>query len=47
MSDPTCRKSLFGQLVDDESFEYFIKNGPAAWRDRAEKIIQQTSLPQE
>ncbi len=47
VSDPTCRKSLLGQLVNDESFECFIKNGPAAWRDRAEKIIQQTSPPQE
>jgi precorrin-2 dehydrogenase/sirohydrochlorin ferrochelatase len=39
--NPTDRKALFGRLVEDESFEYFTQNGPAAWRDRAEKIIQQ------
>jgi len=35
----TDRKTLLGRLVDDESFDYFVKNGPAAWRDRAVKII--------
>jgi precorrin-2 dehydrogenase/sirohydrochlorin ferrochelatase len=30
------RKSLLGELVDDESFEYFRANGSAAWRQRAE-----------
>jgi len=39
--DPTDRKTLLGELVDDESFEYFVKNGSAAWHDRAEKIISQ------
>jgi precorrin-2 dehydrogenase/sirohydrochlorin ferrochelatase len=39
--NPTDRKTLLGELVDDESFEYFVKNGSAAWRDRAEKIIKQ------
>ena len=39
--DPADRKSLLGQLVDDKSFEYFIQNGPAAWRSRAEKIIKE------
>jgi hypothetical protein len=34
------RKSLLGELVDDESFEYFRTNGPAAWRERAEAIIR-------
>jgi precorrin-2 dehydrogenase/sirohydrochlorin ferrochelatase len=34
------RKSLLGELVDDESFEYFRTNGPVAWRERAESIIQ-------
>jgi precorrin-2 dehydrogenase/sirohydrochlorin ferrochelatase len=34
------RKSLLGELVDDESFEYFRTNGPIAWRKRAEAIIQ-------
>jgi len=41
--DPADRTTLLGELVDDESFEYFAKNGPAAWRERAEKIIQNTS----
>jgi len=37
--DATDRKALFGELVDDKSFEHFVENGPAAWRDRAEKIV--------
>lgn len=41
MPNPADRKALLGQLVEDESFEYFVQNGSAAWRDRAEKIIQQ------
>jgi precorrin-2 dehydrogenase/sirohydrochlorin ferrochelatase len=39
--DPADRKVLLGQLVDDKSFEYFVDNGAAAWRDRAEKIIKE------
>ena len=39
--DPASRRALLGQLVDDESFEYFIQNGPAEWRDRAEKITKE------
>jgi precorrin-2 dehydrogenase/sirohydrochlorin ferrochelatase len=34
------RKVLLGELVDDESFDYFVENGSSAWRDRAEKIIK-------
>jgi siroheme synthase-like protein len=34
------RKSLLGEIVDDASFEYFKTSGPAAWRKRAEAIIQ-------
>ena len=37
---PADRKSLLGELVDDESFEYFRTNGPDAWRKRAEAIIE-------
>jgi precorrin-2 dehydrogenase/sirohydrochlorin ferrochelatase len=33
------RKSLMGKLVDDESFEYFRANGPAAWRVRARTLV--------
>lgn len=40
IADPTDRKSLLGQLVDDESFDYFNENGSAAWYDRADKIIK-------
>jgi precorrin-2 dehydrogenase/sirohydrochlorin ferrochelatase len=43
VSDPTDRKALLGELVDDVSFEYFAQNGSTAWRDRAEKIIQGAS----
>ncbi len=41
LADPANRKALLGQLVSDESFEYFTQNGPAAWRDRTEKIIKE------
>lgn len=34
------RKSLLGQLVKDESFEYFRQNGAEAWQKYAEKVIE-------
>jgi len=34
------RKALLGRMVDDESFEYFIENGPSVWRNRADEIIR-------
>jgi precorrin-2 dehydrogenase/sirohydrochlorin ferrochelatase len=37
----TARRALLGRLVDDESFEYFIQNGPAQWRKRTEEIIKE------
>jgi len=37
--DASRRKVLLGQLVDDESFEYFVQNGPAEWRTFADKLI--------
>jgi len=37
----TDRKAVFGELVDDKSFEHFIADGPPAWRDRAEKILSE------
>ena len=37
--DPTDRKSLLGQLVDDKSFEYFVENGPAEWQLFADRLI--------
>ncbi len=33
------RKAILGKLVDDESFEYFRANGPAAWRERAQAMV--------
>jgi precorrin-2 dehydrogenase/sirohydrochlorin ferrochelatase len=38
--DAADRKTLLGELVEDESFEYFKENGPAAWRKRAAEIIK-------
>ena len=38
--DPVERKALSGELVDDASFEYFVENGPAAWRKKAEEMIK-------
>ncbi|MGA1980276.1 MAG: bifunctional precorrin-2 dehydrogenase/sirohydrochlorin ferrochelatase [Sedimentisphaerales bacterium] len=32
------RKVLLGELVDDKSFEYFVQNGPEAWRNYAQEI---------
>lgn len=41
--EPSDRKTLLGQLVDDKSFAYFIENGPAKWRSSALELI--TNLP--
>ena len=37
--EPEARKTVLGLLVDDESFDYFIQNGPAQWRHRTEEIM--------
>ena len=42
VTDPTQRKIVLGRLVDDESLDYFIENGPAEWRDRADEIIKES-----
>jgi precorrin-2 dehydrogenase/sirohydrochlorin ferrochelatase len=34
------RKSLLGQLVKDESFEFFLENGADEWAKRARKIVE-------
>jgi len=34
------RKTLIGQVADDKSFEYFLQNGPEAWRNYAQEIGQ-------
>lgn len=38
--DSADRKTLLGQLVDDDSFEHFNTNGAEAWRAKAEETIQ-------
>jgi len=44
ISDPVSRKALMEKLVDDESFDYFVKKGTAAWNSLAEKIIRDYQL---
>ena len=39
IDDGARRKAILGQLVKDESFDYFIKNGAAAWQERAAEIV--------
>jgi precorrin-2 dehydrogenase/sirohydrochlorin ferrochelatase len=39
--DEAERKVLLGELVDDKSFEYFIQNGSAEWRQYADKLISE------
>ena len=41
--DDTERKVILGKLVDDESFDYFVKNGAELWHQRAQKIIREKS----
>jgi precorrin-2 dehydrogenase/sirohydrochlorin ferrochelatase len=33
------RKTLVGQLADDKSFEYFVNNGSANWREYADRLL--------
>jgi len=42
--NPADRKALVGQLAGDKSFEYFLQNGPEAWRSYAEKIGKSLSV---
>ncbi len=37
--DPADRKTVLGQLADDESFEYFAENGPDQWHVFANEMI--------
>jgi len=37
--EPTRRKALLGKLVDDNSFNYFLSNGPDKWRAFADELI--------
>jgi precorrin-2 dehydrogenase len=45
--NPADRKTVLGQLVDDESFEYFVRNGCSQWRTFADEIISSQSLPRD
>ena len=38
VSNTADRKTILGQLADDESFEYFTQNGPDQWRRYADEI---------
>lgn len=38
--NPMDRKSIIAHLAGDESFDYFIKKGPDAWRDRARELFR-------
>jgi siroheme synthase-like protein len=38
--DEIERKALLGQIVDDESFDKFVQNGPERWRREAEETIK-------
>ena len=44
ITDSDGRKALLDKLVDDESFDYFVKNDPSLWRERAERIINEYQL---
>ena len=37
--DPADRKTVLGQLADDESFEYFVDNGSDQWHVFANEMI--------
>ena len=39
-ADASQRKAIMGQLAGDESFEYFLQNGPEQWRKRAEEQVK-------
>ena len=40
IADASERKAILGQLAGDDSFEYFLQNGPEQWRKRAEEQIK-------
>ena len=43
VADPADRKTVLGQLVDDDSFGYFVRNGCSQWRTFAEELISSQS----
>ncbi len=46
ISDPADKKILLGRLVDDDSFEYFLDNGPEKWQHYAQQIISEKTKEQ-
>jgi siroheme synthase-like protein len=38
------RKALSGEMVEDASFEYFLKNGAADWLKKAEEMIKEHTV---
>lgn len=44
VADQEARKAIMGQLVNDESFEYYKEKGSASWRDRASKVIDSAKI---
>ena len=47
VADAADRKAVLGQLVDDESFAYFVKNGRSQWRAFADEHINSLPLSRE
>jgi precorrin-2 dehydrogenase/sirohydrochlorin ferrochelatase len=39
VTNPADRKTVLGQLADDDSFEYFVENGSAQWHTFADELI--------
>jgi len=39
VEDSAERKAILGEMVKDESFEYFVQNGESAWQERARGLI--------
>jgi precorrin-2 dehydrogenase/sirohydrochlorin ferrochelatase len=44
VDDPGNRKAILGELVKDESFEFFLENGAEQWHKRAVDIIQNQNI---
>jgi precorrin-2 dehydrogenase/sirohydrochlorin ferrochelatase len=42
--DQAVRQVIFGELADDKSFDYFVKNGSAGWRKQATDIINSHTI---
>jgi precorrin-2 dehydrogenase/sirohydrochlorin ferrochelatase len=47
VTDPADRKTVLGQLADDESFEYFVENGTDQWHTFADELISSLSITRE